>query len=75
MVGRDAKGKTSNNLRKRSGSPTTTKDGESQDEHHDLGSTVQGRGDDVVVLDEELGTLLAEVPLREESQEVEHADG
>ena len=62
-------------LRERVGCTTATKDCERQDEDHDLGTTVQSRRNDVVVFDEELGPLPSEIPLSEETQEEEHADG
>lgn len=54
-------------LRERSGCSTTTKHSEGQNEDHDLSTTVQRRGDDVVVLDEELGALPPQVVLGEEA--------
>ena len=62
-------------LREVVGCTTATKHRKSQDEDHDLGTTVQSRRNDVVVFDEELGPLPSEVPLSEETQEEEHADG
>ena len=62
-------------LRERSGSTAGAKHSKGQDEDHDLGTTVQSRRNDVVVLDEELGVLLPQIPLGEETQEEEHADG
>jgi len=61
--------------RERPGCTTATKHGKGQDEDHDLGSTVQSRGHDVVVLDEELGALLSQIPLSEEAKEIEDAEG
>ena len=51
------------------GLATATEDSETEDEHNDLRATIHRRGDDVVVLDEELGMLLAEVPLGNEADE------
>lgn len=62
-------------LREWAGRSTTTKYSEGQDENHDLCSTVERRRSDVVVLDKQLWTLPSEIPLREEAEEEEHADG
>jgi len=51
----------------RSSSPTSAENREGENEHHNLRTTVQRRGDNIVVLDEELGPLPAEIELREES--------
>lgn len=53
----------------------TTKDGKGQDEDHNLSATVERGRDNVVVLDEEHGLVLAQVPLSEDTEEEEHGDG
>ena len=51
-------------------------DGEGEDEDEDLGAAVHGGGEDVVVLDEPLGVVLAHVELGEEADgEVAHDGG
>ena len=61
-------------LREGSSCTTATKHSKSQDEDHDLGTAVQSRGNDVVILDEELGALLPQIPLGKEAQEEVYAD-
>ncbi len=46
---------------------TTTEDGKTEDEHNDLGSSVQGCRHQVVVLDEDVGLVFAQVELGEEA--------
>jgi hypothetical protein len=62
------------NLRERSSRPTATEHSEGQDKHHDLRSTVQSGGDDVVILDEKLGALPSQIVLREKAESEEHRD-
>lgn len=56
------------------GFSTATKYSECQDEHHDLSSTIQGGGNNVVVLDEEDWIVLSDIPLRNETQREVHSD-
>jgi hypothetical protein len=46
----------------------TSTNGESEDEHHDLGSTIQSRRHEEVVLAEPPGPVSAQIVLREDSQ-------
>lgn len=58
----------------RSRSSASTEDGESKNEHHDLSSTIESSGNNVVVLDEKLWALLSEIPLSKEPKEEEDTD-
>jgi len=49
------------------GNSTTTEDGETEDEDDHLGSSVQGGGHEVVILDEDVWPITAEVELGEEA--------
>jgi hypothetical protein len=53
---------------------TTSKDRKCQNEHHDLCTTIQSRRSDVIVLDEQLWSLAAQVILSEETDGEEHED-
>jgi hypothetical protein len=46
---------------------TATEDGKTEDEDDDLGSSVKSCGHEVVVLDEDVGLITAEVELGEEA--------
>lgn len=61
-------------LREGSGCSTTTEDSKSQDEDHDLGTTIERRRSNIVVFDEELGMLPSQIPLSEESEEKENTN-
>ena len=54
---------------------TTASHGKSKNKHHDLSTAVHGRRDEVVVLDEQRGVVLAEVELADESHDEEHGQG
>jgi hypothetical protein len=62
-------------LREGSGFSATTEHSKGQDEDHDLGTTIERRRSDIVVLDEELGILPSQIPLSEESEEEENTNG
>jgi hypothetical protein len=62
-------------LRERNGLATATENRKRQDEHHDLGSAIQSRGNDIIVLDEEYGVALPEPPLGNEAEQEIHEDG
>lgn len=55
--------------------PTPSKDRKTQDENKNLSPSVHGRGDEIVIADEELRVVLAQVPLREEADEEVAEDG
>jgi hypothetical protein len=63
------------NSREGSSRSTATENSKGQNEHHDLRSTIQSRGDNVVVLDKELRALPPQVVLGEETEGEEHRDG
>jgi hypothetical protein len=49
------------------GLSTAAEDGEAEDEDDDLGSSVQGGGDEVVVFDEDVWLIFAKIELGEEA--------
>ena len=53
---------------------TAAKNSKRQDEDHNLGSAIQGCRHNVIVLDEEHGVVLSEIPLSNEAQQEVHED-
>jgi hypothetical protein len=62
-------------LRERNGLATATENRKRQDEHHNLGSAIQSRGNNIIVLDEEDWVTLSEPPLGHEAEQEIHEDG
>ena len=60
------------NLREGMCFATAAKNNKRQDEDHNLGSAIQGRRHNVIVLDEEHGVMLSEIPLRNKTQQEIH---
>jgi len=62
-------------LREWNGLATAAENRKRQNEHHHLGSAIQSRGNDIIVLDEEDGVTLSEPPLGNEAEQEIHEDG
>jgi hypothetical protein len=70
----DTEAKFGADLREWNGLATATKNSKRQNEHHNLGSAIQSRGNNIIVLDEEYWVTLPDPPLCNEAEQEIHED-
>jgi hypothetical protein len=70
----DTEAKLVADLREWNGLATATKNSKRQNEHHDLGSAIQSRRNNIIVLDEEYWVTFSEPPLCNETEQEIHED-
>jgi hypothetical protein len=71
---RDKEAKFGADLREWNGLATATENSKRQNEHHNLGSSIQSCGNNIVVLDKEYWVTLSEPPLSNEAEQEIHED-
>ena len=71
----DMEAKFGADLREWNGLATATENSKRQNEHHNLGSAIQSRGNNIIVLDEEYWVTLSDPPLCNEAEQEIHEDG
>lgn len=62
------------NLREGTCFATATKHSKCQNKDHNLSAAIQGRGDNIIVLDKELRIMLSEIPLSNKTKQEVHED-
>ena len=70
----DTEAKFGADLREWNGLATATENSKRQNEHHNLGSAIQSRGNNIVVLNEEYWVTLSDPPLCNEAEQEIHED-